>query len=73
MEYKNSNVDFVRSKILLTSCEAGKLVGIGRDQMREMALADIAERGRESFALFVGKNRVYIKKAQFMKEVAGIV
>lgn len=73
MGYVNRDLDVVSEKLLITAYEAGRLIGIGRDEVRKMALQDLENRGLTSYAVPVGKSRIYIKRIQFLKEVGGNV
>lgn len=71
MAYKERSMEIVAKKPLITALEAGKLVGIGRDQVRRMAVQDFKDRGIASYAVLIGSKKMLIKQAQFLREVAG--
>lgn len=71
MAYKERGMDIVAKKPLITALEAGKLVGIGRDQVRRMAVDDLEDRGIASYAVRAGEKKILIKRVQFLHEVAG--
>lgn len=73
MAYKKCSQGEVCKKPLINACEAGDLVGIGRDQVRRMAVKDFEDRGIASYAILIGSKKILIKRVQFLHEVAGYV
>ena len=73
MAYAERSMNVISEKFLISVNDAGKLVGIGRNEVRKMAMKDLEERGLQSFAVQVGENRILIKRIKFLMEVGGNV